>query len=181
MRTSRKTNGPRHARYCSVAATIQETANAPYCDPDRDRWRGHVRHFPEREWTSKPIDDRSGEAAQDAAVKVVASLPAPENVAKTVDRFWVCEDINSPRTNGTAEEQPSRELIDDIGVDILGPGSPHRDCECGEASQQNQHSIAVNRNVQARYDEQDRPHPCFLLAPILPYPRPRGAQHDKDV
>ena len=63
---------------------------------DGDRGGGGIAHPQERERPAKPVEDRAGHPAEDAAVEDISSLPGPEQVAGLMERFRVLEEEEQP-------------------------------------------------------------------------------------
>ena len=73
----------------------------------------------------------------------------------------VLEEEEHPRADHAAQEQPARQLVDGVRLDLLAPAPPDGHRQRGEARGEDEHPVAVDPEAQARDDEQDRPHGVF--------------------
>ena len=160
MRAGREADGPGHIRRRrrgSNRSGSSRCVRPPHRSPRRRR---HVGHPPERERPPQPVEDRTGQPAEDAPIKDVSPLPA----LKRSLSWWMASGWNEVEP-GPRSLRPGRARWP---ARRRGPGrpSPRRARQTAMASAAKQahedhHAVAVDPDVQARKDEQDRPHPCL--------------------
>src|SRR5262249_32489149 len=119
-------------------------------------------------WPPAPVKERAGEPAKNATVEDVPALPASEDVTSAMDHFWMQNHIHSAGADDSAQKEPGRQLVDDVGIDFLSASTPNAHQERCRTREQDHDAVAVNLDVPDRNLEEDRPHPCVPRVQVQP-------------
>ena len=114
--------------------------------------------------TDHPVEKERGRSADDAPVEDDPSLPDPEDFAERVNPIApVLDDVEEPRADQAADEDPGRQVVDHLGIEPLAAGPPRRQVDRGEEGQEQHRAVAENLDpAQDRDREQDLPHALCL-------------------
>src|SRR5579864_8711283 len=123
-----KRDGPRqHLADITVATAVEEAADPPQGDPERQRGCNDVDHWFERERAQRAVEKERGRPAQHAAVEYDAPLPDLEHIPDVIDAVApVLPDIEHASSDQPADEDPERQVVNELRVEFLtlcAPGS----------------------------------------------------------